>query len=77
MDNLLWSRGFICKNSLKKPKKLFGEESIEEMTANLGTVSLKHLGVKTAPNLVYFIKNKELLNFSEMALWLLFHQSYS
>ena len=37
------------------------------LAINLGTISLKHVGGKTAPKLVYFVLEKELINFSEMA----------
>ena len=37
-----------------------------------GTISLKHLGGKIAPKLVYFVLKKELLNVSEMAPWIIF-----
>ena len=41
----------------------------DELLTNryLGTISLKHLGGKIAPKLVYFVLEKVLLTFSEMA----------
>ena len=38
-----------------------------QLSGHQGSISLKHIGGKMSPQLVYFVRRNELLNFSEMA----------
>ena len=60
----VWSSGQVVK-------------ALDLRSRGLGAISLELLGGKLAPELVYFILGKELLNFGETAPWVRFLQCWS
>ena len=59
---------FLCHlNTFKFICKTIQSEHLNTITPNQGAISLKLVGGKLAPKLLYFVLKKELLNFSETA----------